>query len=222
MNELKPLDVLFPGPRRLIFAAMYAEPSRWWSLPELAGRAGVIAATLRQHLGRMRDAGIIREKVEGGRPWFQPDPACPVYDEMQAIVTKLTSQTHAAETILIVEDQEATAQITRILLESWGYRVLEAHSGGEAFEIFKQERDAIQLVLTDVIMPEMSGPQIVGELLRQSPGLRIVFMSGYPSDQLDHFDATFLPKPFNPQSLSRMIRRELDRPTNGRRHMKGS
>jgi CheY-like chemotaxis protein len=222
MNELKPLDVLFPGPRRLLFVAMYAEPSRWWSLPELAGRAGVNAVTLRQHLGRMRDAGLIREKAEDGRPWFQPDPACPVYDEMQAIVTKLTSQTRAAETILIIEDQEATAQITRILLESWGYHVLEAHSGGEALEIFKQDGDAIQLVLTDVIMPGLSGPQIVDELLRQRPALRVVFMSGYPSDQLNQPEAAFLPKPFNPQSLSRMIRRELDRPTNGRRHMKGS
>jgi CheY-like chemotaxis protein len=222
MNEPTPLDVIFPGPRRLIFAAMYAEPSRWWSLPELAGRAGMNGATLRQHLGRMRDAGLIREKADGGRPWFQPNPACPVYAEMQAIVTKLTAQTHGAETILIVEDQEATAQITRILLESWGYRVLEAHSGGEALEIFKQDGDAIQLVLTDVIMPGMSGPEIVAELLRRRPGLRVVFMSGYPGDQLLQFDAAFLPKPFNPQGLSRMIRRELDRPANGRRQMKGS
>lgn len=222
MSESKPLEVIFPGPRRLIFAAIYAEPSRWWSLPELAGRAGMNSATLRQHLSRMRDAGLIREKADGGRPWFQPNPACPVYDEMQAIVTKLTAQTHGAETILIVEDQEATAQITRILLESWGYRVLEAHSGGEALEIFKQDAGAIQLVLTDVLMPGMSGPQIVTELLRLRPELRVVFMSGSPSDQLFQFDAAFLSKPFNPHGLSRMIRRELDRPTNGRRQMKGS
>jgi CheY-like chemotaxis protein len=222
MRESKPLDVIFPGPRRLIFAAIYAEPSRWWSLPELAGRAGMNGATLRQHLGQMREAGLIREKTEGGRPWYQPNPACPVYGELQAIVTKLTAQTHGAETILIIEDQEATAQITRILLESWGYRVLEAHSGGEAFEIFKRDGDAVRLVLTDVLMPGMSGPQIVTELLRLRPELRVVFMSGSPSEQLYQFDAAFLPKPFNPQGLSRMIRRELDRPTNGRRQMKGS
>jgi CheY-like chemotaxis protein len=222
MNEPKPLDVIFPGPRRLIFAAMYGEPSRWWSLPELAGRAGMNVTTLRQHLGRMREAGLIREKTEGGRLSYQPNPACPVYDEMQAIVTKLTAQTHGAETILIIEDQEATAQITRILLESWGYRVLEAHSGGEAFEIFMQDAGAIQLVLTDVVMPGMSGPQIVTELLRLRPELRVVFMSGSPSDQVFQFDAAFLAKPFNPQGLSRTIRRELDRPTNGRRQMKSS
>jgi CheY-like chemotaxis protein len=222
MSEWKPLDVLFPGPRRPIFAALYAEPGRWWSLPELSGRAGVNPATLRRHLALLRDAGLVREKADGGRPWFQANPACPVHDEMRAIVTKLTAHTRAAETILIVEDQEATAQITRILLESWGYRVLEAHSGAEALEIFKQHGDAIELVLTDVIMPGMSGPQIAGELVRQRPGLRVAYMSGYPSDQLNRLDAAFLPKPFNPHSLSRMIRRELDRPANGGRQMKGS
>ena len=222
MSEWKPLDILFPGPRRPIFLALYAEPSRWWSLTELAGRAGVNPASLRRHLAHFREAGLIREKADGGRPWFQPNPACPVFDEMQAIVTKLTSQTHAAETILIIEDQAATAQITRILLESWGYRVFEAHSGAEALEIFKQDGDSIELVLTDVVMPGMSGPQIASELVRLRPGLRVAYMSGYPSDQLNQLDAAFLPKPFNPQSLSRMIRRELDRPAAGRRQMKGS
>lgn len=222
MSELKPLDVLFPGVRRPIFAALYVEPSRWWSLPELAGRAGSNPATLRQHLAHLRDAGLIREKTEGGRSFFQPDPECPVYAEMQAIVTKLTSRTTEAETILIVEDQEATAQITRILLESWGYHVLEAHSPVEALQIFSTDGDGIALVLSDVIMPGMTGPQLARELWRRRPELRVVFMSGYPSDQLNDANAAFLPKPFNPASLSRMIRKELDRPANGRRQMKSS
>jgi CheY-like chemotaxis protein len=221
MSELNTLNVLFPGTRRPILASLYGEPSRWWSLSELAGRAGLNPATLRRHLAQLRDAGLISEKSDGGRELFQPNPACPVYAELQAIVTKLTSRTNAAETILIIEDQEATAQITRILLESWGYRVFEAHSGAEALEIFKKDGDAIQLVLTDVIMPGMSGPQIAGELVRQNPGLRVAYMSGYPSDTLNQLDAAFLPKPFNPHSLSRMIRRELDRAVNGRQ-MKGS
>lgn len=222
MSELKPLDVLFPGLRRPIFAAMYGEPSRWWSLQELAGRAGVNPATVRQHLLHLRDAGLIREKTDAGRPFYQPDPECPVYDEMQAIVTKLTARTTGAETILVVEDQEATAQITRILLESWGYQVLEAHSGAEALQIFSRDGDGIALVLSDVIMPGMTGPQLAREMWQKRPELRVVFMSGYPSDQLYDSEAAFLPKPFNPASLSRMIRKELDRPANGRRQMKSS
>jgi CheY-like chemotaxis protein len=196
---------------------MYTEPGRWWSLPELAGRAGIQPLTLRQHLSQMRNAGLIREKAEAGRPWYQPNPACPIFEELQSIVTKLTLQTDAAETILVVEDQPATAQITRILLESWGYRVMEAHSGDEALHLFHQNGDGIHLVLTDVIMPGMTGPQLVGELLRLRPGLRVVYMSGYPTDLFQRSEVAFLPKPFNPASLSRMIRRELDRPAASRR-----
>jgi CheY-like chemotaxis protein len=220
MRESKTLEVLFPGPRRQVFAAMFGEPERWWSLPELAGRAGMQPASLRQHMKELREAGLIHEKTEGGRPWFQPDPGCPIFQELRAILAKLSAQTDTAETILVVEDQPATAQITRILLESWGYRVIEAHSGEEAMSVFASNGNGIQLVLTDVIMPGISGPQLASELLRMRPELRIVFMSGYPNDQLNQPDAAFLPKPFNPASLSRMIRKELDRPMAARRNVK--
>src|SRR5437868_1960873 len=180
MRELKALEALFPGPRRQVFSAMFGEPSRWWSLPELAGRAGIQPASLRQHMNHLRDAGIVREKAEAGRPWFQPDPACPVFEELRTILSKLTSEADSAETILVVEDQPATAQITRILLESWGYHVLEAHSGEEAVALFSRNGAGVQLVLTDVIMPDgMNGPQLADELRRRNPELRIVFMSGY-------------------------------------------
>jgi CheY-like chemotaxis protein len=137
-------------------------------------------------------------------------------------VTKLTPQTNTAETILVVEDQPATAQITRILLESWGYRVLEAHDGNEALSLFARDGDGIHLLLTDVIMPGMNGQQLASELVQRKPELRVVFMSGYPSDHLNQPNAAFLPKPFNPASLSRMVRKELDRPAGARRHMKSS
>ena len=222
MGEVKAFEALFPSPRRSIFAAVYTEPNRWWSLPELSGRAGMQPATLRQHLAQLREAGLIREKMEGGRPWFQADPSCSVHAELQSIVTKLTAQAEGAETILVVEDQPATAQITRILLESWGYRVLEAHSGEDAIRLFANDGDCIHLLLTDVIMPGITGPELAGELARMKPDLRVVFMSGYPSDQLNHPGAAFLPKPFNPASLSRMIRKELDRPATPRRSVKSS
>jgi CheY-like chemotaxis protein len=222
MSEIKALEALFPNPRRTIFAALYAEPERWWSLPELAGRAGMQASTLRQHLSQLCEAGMLQEKVEGGRPWFQADASCPIFEEMRGIVTKLMARSDGAETILIVEDQEATAQITRILLESWGYRVIETHCPEEAISLFDRDGDGVQLVLTDVIMPGMNGPQLARELTRRKPELRVVYMSGYPSDQLNDAEGTFLPKPFNPASLSRVIRKELDRPMAARRNMKGS
>jgi len=220
MREHKTLDALFPGPRRQILAAMFGDPARWWSLPELAGRAGIQPPSLRQHLSQLREAGIVREKAEGGRSWFQPDPACAVFDELRTMLFKLTSSVDSAETILVVEDQPATAQITRILLESWGYHVLEAHSGEDALALFAKDGAGIHLVLTDIIMPGIDGHEMANELLRIRPDLRIVFMSGYPNEQLNQPDAAFLPKPFNPASLSRMIRKELDRPAVARRHVK--
>ena len=222
MREPRALEVLFPGPRRQVFSAMFGEPSRWWSLPELAGRAGIQPSSLRQHMTQLREAGIIREKAEAGRPWFQPDPACPVFEDLRTILGKLISQADSTETILVVEDQPATAQITRILLESWGYHVLEAHSAEEALSIFAKDGHAIHLVLTDVIMPGMNGAELAAALLQIRADLRIVFMSGYPNDQLNRPDIAFLPKPFNPASLSRMIRKELDRPVAARRNVKSS
>jgi CheY-like chemotaxis protein len=211
MADTRPLDALFPGPRRSVFCALYSDPERWWSLSELAGRAGLQAATLRHHLNDLCEAGVLRHSFEGGRLQFQPNPGCPVHAEIRAIVNKLTPAEHAgAETILVVEDQPATAQITRILLESWGYRVLEAHDSSEALSLYEQEASSIHLLLTDVIMPGMTGPELAEQLTSRNPQLRVVFMSGYPSREFDGLQAAFLPKPFNPASLSRMVRKALD------------
>jgi CheY-like chemotaxis protein len=212
MRSLKVIEVLFPGPRRPVMCAIFQEPQRWWLLSELAGSAGVSPASLRHHMTALREAGLVREKTEGRRCWFQADSDCAIFGELQSIFAKLTTCSAGAglETILVVEDQPATAQITRILLESWGYRVIETHSPHEALEAFEHQGDGIQLVLTDVIMPEMDGPCLADELHRRQPDLRVVFMSGYGVGKIQP-GAAFLPKPFNPASLSRIVRRELDR-----------
>jgi CheY-like chemotaxis protein len=210
MRSYQVIEVLFPGPRRPLMCAIFQEPQRWWLLSELAGRAGVTPASLRRHMMALRRAGLIREKTEGRRCWFRADSDCPIFGELQSIVAKLTSRADGVETILVVEDQPATAQITRILLESWGYRVIETHGAREALDAFERYGNGIQLLLTDVIMPDLDGPQLAAELRRRMPDLRIVFMSGYGAGKVQP-DASFLPKPFNPASLSRIIRRELDR-----------
>src|SRR3954454_18573215 len=102
MRDHNTLDTLFPGPRRQILTAMFGEPSRWWSLPELAGRAGIQPASLRQHMTQLREAGAVREKAEAGGQCFQPDRACPVFEEFRTILSKLTSEADSAETILVV------------------------------------------------------------------------------------------------------------------------
>jgi CheY-like chemotaxis protein len=220
MPQPNALEVLFPGPRRIVLCAMFHEPARWWALTELAGRAGLQPSSLRPHMAALRHACIVRERTEGRRAWFQADPTCPVFAELQSLVSKLGPRAGRSETILIVEDQAATAQITRILLESWGYRVIEAHSGAEALTLFHQHEHEVRLVLTDMIMPGLSGTQLADKLVRLKPTLRIVFMSGYSADPPNGSGAAFLPKPFNPGSLSRTIRRELDRANAGRRPAK--
>ena len=222
MRESKALEALFPGARRPLICSLFGEPDRWWSLADLAGRAGIRAGSVRPHLLCLQEAGLIREKQEGGKAWFQADPSCQVYDDLRSIVNKLSTKANGGETILIVEDQPATAQITRILLESWGYQVLEAHTMPEAFETFEKFSSEIHLLLTDVNMPEITGPQLAREFTRRKPNLRVVYMSGYPDDHISAAGAAFLPKPFNPASLSRMVRKELDRMPETAGHMKSS
>ncbi len=210
MKQCKTLETLFPGPVRPILAALYGAPGRWWSLSELALRAGAAPGELRRRILQLRGGGLIRNRRDKGRVWFQADPSCPIYAELQSIIAKLSDESPPRATILVVEDQPATARITRILLESWGYGVLEAHEGGEAIRIFEQSAGEIHLLLTDVLMPGMTGPQLAEELLRRNPDLKVIYMSGYPNRELIERNAAFLPKPFNPASLSRAVGRELE------------
>jgi CheY-like chemotaxis protein len=209
MGESRTFETLFPGARRTLLTALFGEPNRWWTLEELAGRAGVRPGSIQLQLVRLREGGVVKEERAGGRAKFQPNSECHVFAELQAIVMKLTSGS-GGETILVVEDTQATAQITRILLESWGYRVLEAHSPAAALDMFDEKAKQIQLVLTDVMMPQMSGPQLADELRRRKPDVRIVYMSGYPDQELNRLDELFLAKPFNPAGLSQMVRKALD------------
>ncbi|HYL82326.1 MAG TPA: response regulator, partial [Candidatus Acidoferrum sp.] len=119
------------------------------------------------------------------------------------------------ETILLVEDEEAVRRITRLALETHGYTVLEAGGGREAIGIAGGGRSPMDLLVTDVVMPEMSGRELA-ELLRvHCPGLKVLFMSGYTDDAMLRYGvseaaAAFLQKPFSPLALARKVREVLD------------
>jgi CheY-like chemotaxis protein len=215
-GESQTLEVLFPGARCIVLATLFAEPHRWWTLEELAGRAGVRPGSMQTQLSRLRESGIVLENRNGVQPRFQPNPDCQIFAELQAIVMKLTTA-RGEETILVVEDTAATAQITRILLESWGYRALEAHTATQALDLFDAHHGEIHLVLTDVMMPQMSGPQLAHELRLRNPRVRVVFMSGYPDQELAGHNEWFLAKPFNPAGLSQMVRKALNGAISGKR-----
>lgn len=127
----------------------------------------------------------------------------------------LASDEGGTETILLVEDEQGVRRVTRQTLEILGYHVLEASSGDEALRIASEYGDAIDLLLTDVVMPGMSGRQVADALRKDRHELPVLFISGYHEEEGVHAvsnqaNESFLKKPFTPQQLTHAIRRCLD------------
>ena len=122
-----------------------------------------------------------------------------------------------SETVLLVEDEEPVRNITTLLLETLGYRVLGAENGQDALRLFEASREKIDLLMTDVVMPDLSGREVAEALRAQDPGLKVLFQSGYTDDTVVrwgvlHAEVTFLKKPITLDVLARKIREVLDRP----------
>ncbi len=120
------------------------------------------------------------------------------------------------ETVLLVEDEESVRNLLTYMLQTRGYRVLQAPSGTEALPIFEAHAGDIDLVLTDIVMPGMSGLELAGRLRRMRPETPIVFISGYSGDVLTRTGplpegTSFLPKPLRPDVLAAKLREALDR-----------
>jgi two-component system cell cycle sensor histidine kinase/response regulator CckA len=119
------------------------------------------------------------------------------------------------ETVLVVDDEAAVRSAVREILQLTGYLVLEAGSGEEALRISAGQEGPIHLLLTDVVMPRMSGPEVAQRLARMSPKTRVLYMSGYSEDALIRRGmieqgAPFLQKPFTPDTLVHKVREVLD------------
>lgn len=119
------------------------------------------------------------------------------------------------ETILVVEDEPNLREITRIFLEEYGYRVLEALNVEQALQWARVFPEPIHLTLTDVIMPGMSGRQLAEQILSARPEMKIVYMTGYTDDMVVQHKVlepgvALLQKPFNKTQLARKIRAVLD------------
>lgn len=126
------------------------------------------------------------------------------------------SRTSNSETILVVEDEPALLHMTSTLLESMGYRVLVAATPREAKCLASDVSNNIQILLTDVVMPEMNGRDLANELMTSNPRLKRVFMSGYTSDFIADRGVLddgvhFIQKPFSSQTLASKIREALER-----------
>jgi CheY-like chemotaxis protein len=119
------------------------------------------------------------------------------------------------ETILLVEDAEMVRNLTREVLENCGYDVIEASNGKRALSICKNRTEPIDLLLTDVVMPEMSGRELADRLVGLHPEMQVLYMSGYTQDAIVHRGTldegtNFIQKPFSPDALARKVRIVLD------------
>ena len=118
-----------------------------------------------------------------------------------------------SETILLVEDQEAVRFVARDILQRRGYTVLEARHGVEALEILARHAGDIALLVTDVVMPHIGGPELVRRMAPKYPHMRVLYMSGYTDETITDYSAlgaVFLEKPFNPQTFARKVREVLN------------
>jgi two-component system cell cycle sensor histidine kinase/response regulator CckA len=118
--------------------------------------------------------------------------------------------------VLLVEDEDVVRSFAVRALRSRGYEVLEAATGAEALEVMQANQGRIDIVVSDVVMPEMDGPTLLKALRRKKPDLKIIFVSGYPNDAFkaslgENEQFAFLPKPFSLPELAAKVKEELAR-----------
>jgi CheY-like chemotaxis protein len=121
-----------------------------------------------------------------------------------------------SETILVVEDERPVRDLVTLTLRSRGYHVLAADDPTHALEIAAREPN-LSLILTDLVMPGTGGRELADQIRQQTPGIRVLFMSGYADEAVSrngslHVDAAFLEKPFSAAGLATKIREVLDSP----------
>jgi two-component system cell cycle sensor histidine kinase/response regulator CckA len=126
-------------------------------------------------------------------------------------------QAGGSETILLVEDDERVREVARSALHLYGYRVIPVSSGAAALQVLADPANGVDLVVSDVIMPEMSGPQMAERASALRPHLRTLFVSGYTDDTVVRHgilsaEMEFLQKPYTPRTLAQRVREVLDKP----------
>ncbi|MEW6666530.1 MAG: PAS domain S-box protein [Thermodesulfobacteriota bacterium] len=174
-------------------------------------------------LGLSTVYGIVKQSR--GNIWVYSEPGrgstfkiyLPRVEEPGRVVEKFEKKEEplqGSETVLVVEDDKMVRNMTLKILQKYGYTVLCARDGQEALRISKEHKGFIDLMLTDIVMPGMSGKDLAEELKGIQPGLKVLFMSGYTDNAIVHHGIldegiAFLQKPFTPEGLARKVREAL-------------
>ena len=116
---------------------------------------------------------------------------------------------------MLVEDEEVVRKVTVKTLKTFGYNVIESSNGNDAISLYKNKKNQIDILLTDVIMPKMDGRELVKQLLQIQPKMKFLYMSGYADDYIEKYKlleekAPFIKKPFAASDLTFKIREVLD------------
>ena len=172
----------------------------------------IVYGIIKQHNGYI----IARSRGGEGSAFdvYLPLAAATASDSVERAINDIAMK--GSETILVVEDEAAVRGIVELMLKEYGYKVLLAEDGQDAVEQFQLHRDAIDLILMDIIMPRKSGRQAYEEIRRDRPGAKVLFTSGYTADfiksrgELDQ-GMDLIMKPFQPQALLKKVREVLDR-----------
>ena len=157
----------------------------------------------------------VRSAPEMGTTFRIVFPVADAIDPAQLIREKPETDDAGSETILLVEDDNSVRDLAQRVLEMRGYKILPARDGADALRIASGAGLQIDLVVTDVVMPGMNGREFVKALRGHTPGIPVLYISGYTDDDiirrgLTDSSVAFLQKPFNAKSLARLVRSVLD------------
>lgn len=176
-------------------------------------------------LGLSTVFGIVKQS--GGNIWVYSEPGngttfriyFPKADDVEDVIPESVSPVKltGTETILLAEDQDDVRRVAREILTRYGYHVLEARNAGEALLLCERHPRTIHLLLTDVVMPHMSGRELAERVAKVRPEMKVLYMSGYTDNAIVHHgildpDVAYLQKPLVPEALARRVRAVLDAP----------
>jgi two-component system, cell cycle sensor histidine kinase and response regulator CckA len=175
----------------------------------------------RSGLGLSIVYGIVKQNGGGVRVSSEPEQGTtvkvfiPRVEGRELTVMDAPPSLRGGETVLVVEDEDGVRELLWKVLTGYGYTVLEARHGRDALSVALGYGHPVQLVVTDVVMPEMGAGQLVTELVAARPELKVLYISGYTDDEvmrrgITRSDAAFIHKPFTSEELMRKVREVLD------------